>query len=1014
MFSPKLPRTLLANPTRILLFLVLYATVPGSLALAQTDSTLQGRITDPDGAAVPEAIITATSTEIAVARSAQSDAEGIYQVSALPAGYYRVEVQARGFQRMVINNMPVNLGRLLIRDFQLSVGDVSHEVTVSSEGLEIERTTVSLGHIVNRRAVQNLPLNGRYFLDVALLVPGSVTNATSGFSTTPSRGVGAMAINTAGNREETTNYLINGITLTNQAFNAISFQPSISTISEFKIDNSTFSAEFGQNSGAIVKISTRSGTNQFHGELFEFLRNDAFDARNFFSFTSTEPPPFKRNQFGGNLAGPIIKNRLFFFASYEGLRQHQEVPLNSLVLSDAERVSISDPLIRRLVEFVPRANFVDSSGTSRFVGSTNAPVSTDQWALDLDYAIAEGDRLHGYYHMQRIGLVEPNRSGNSIPGFGHTFSVQRHILTLNETHIFNPKVVNEARLGFTRNFGTAIPNVKLNPESLGIRNGVNQPIGLPQINIAGGLNFGGPANQPVGRGDTTVVLANTLSYLRGKHFFKFGGEGRQFYSGNFSLDTGRFNFASIPDFINGNANFFSITVGDRSSNIKQSALNLFAQDHFKWRRNLSLDLGVRYEWNMTPTERFDRFIVFDPGSVSLRRVGVDVEQIYRQNNKNFEPRVGFSWDPFGDGRTVVRAAYAILTDQPMTSLVAPTTANPPRATPLTFSGPVSFDNAIKIASEVGLAPTSIDHNFRNSYLQSWNLNVQRELMPGVVMMAGYVGSKGTHLVLRRNLNQPDEGVRPFPFLSASSPILPGAPLGNITQVESTGNSSYSALWTSINQQLKNGLQLSAHYTWSKSIDYNSLSSQGVVVQDSYNLRNDRGLSDFDVRHRFVVNAIYDLPLRGNRFVEGWQLATIVQLQTGNPVNIITSNATLNGVANTIRPDITGPVTILGNVERWFDTSVFISQPRFGNLGRNLITGPGFSNTDFSIIKNTSIGERFRLQFRAEFFDLFNHANFGQPGNVVGSANFGRITSTRFPTGESGSSRQVQFALKASF
>jgi hypothetical protein len=575
-------------------------------------------------------------------------------------------------------------------------------------------------------------------------------------------------------------------------------------------------------------------------------------------------------------------------------------------------------------------------------------------------------------------------------------------------------MVSEARLGFNRTFGTAEPNAKLNPESFGIRNGVSQAIGLPQINIAGGLNFGGPANQPVGRGDTTVVLANTLTYLRGKHSLKIGGEARQFRSNNFALDTGRFNFAGISDFLGGNANSFAITLGDRSSSITQGALNFFAQDYFKWSRNLTLKFGLRYEWNMTPTERFDRFIVFDPQSVSLLRVGVDVEKIYRENNNNFEPRVGFAWDPFADGRTVIRGAYSLMNDQPMTSLVAPTTANPPRATPLAFSGPVSFVNAIQVASEVGLAPTTIDHDFRNGSLQSWNLNVQRELMPGVVMMAGYIGSKGTHLVLRRNLNQPDEGVRPFPFLSASSPILPGTPLGNITQVESTGNSSYSALWISINQRLKRGLQMSAFYTWSKSIDYNSLSSQGVVVQDSYDLGNDRGLSDFDARHRFVFNALYDLPLRGNRIVEGWRLAAILQLQSGNPINIVTTNATVNGVANTIRPDVSGPIETFGDVDRWFDTSVFIPEPRFGNLGRNVITGPNFSNTDFSIIKNTNIGERLRLQFRAEFFDVFNHANFGHPGNVVGSANFGRITSTRFTTGESGSSRQVQFALRATF
>jgi hypothetical protein len=278
-------------------------------------------------------------------------------------------------------------------------------------------------------------------------------------------------------------------------------------------------------------------------------------------------------------------------------------------------------------------------------------------------------------------------------------------------------------------------------------------------------------------------------------------------------------------------------------------------------------------------------------------------------------------------------------------------------------------------------------------------------------MVGYFGSKGTSLILRRNINQPINGARPFAALSPSSPILPGAPLGNITQVESTGNSSYNALWVTANQRLARGLQFNASYMWSKSLDYNSFSTGGVVVQNSYNLRADRGLSDFDARHRVVVSAICELPFRGNQFVEGWQFSAIVQSQSGNPVNIVTSNSAVNGVANTLRPDLTGPVKIIGDVNRWFDTSVFTSVARPGSLGRNVIIGPRFDNVDFSITKNMKVGEKARAQFRAEFFDLFNHANFGRPGAVVGSANFGVITSTRFPTGESGSSRQAQFALK---
>lgn len=982
---------------------------------AQSTASIDGLVTDQQGAFIVRAEVTATDPAIGVTRMAVTDDAGRYQIAALPVGDYRLEVRAGGFQTRIIERVRVEVGRRLTQDFQLQVGNLSEEITVTVEGELFERATISVGHVIDRRTVQDVPLNGRYFLDLGLLVPGSVTPAPSGFSTVPSRGVGALAMNTAGNREEAVNFMINGITLNNMVFSSISFQPSINTIQEFRVDNSTFSAQYGQNSGAVVNIATRSGVNDFHGELFEFLRNDAFDARNLFTLTSHEPPPFKRNQFGGNLGGPLLKDRAFFFISYEGLRQRQSVDLNSLTLSDAERASATDPLVARLIELLPRANFVDSSGTSRFIGSAAAPVISDQWSVDISYNLTRNDRLHGYYAAQRVVIKEPNRFGNTVPNFGHDFYVLRQIFTLNETHSFGPALVNEARLGVTRTYGTSRPSTQLDPTEFGIRHGLSGPIGLPQISIAGGaLNFGGPSNFPSGRGDTMFVVADTLNWLHGRHSLKLGGEFRQFLTSAFRVGTGSFTFPSVAAFLSGNANFFSVTLGNQSSSISQGALGFFVQDNFKWRPHLTLELGLRYDWNMTPTERYDRFIVFDPESASLLRVGTHLEEVYQQNNLNFQPRLGFAWAPFKDGKTTVRAAYAILVDQPMTSIVTGTSTNPPLAVPLAFAGPIRFDNAIDVAQAAGLAPLTIDHAFDNAYVQSWNLNVQREVTPNLAVMAGYFGSKGTHLILRRNINQPVNGVRPYRTLSQSSPILPGTLLGNITKVESSGNSSYNALWMTARQRLARGLQFNAFYTWSKSIDYNSLSSQGVVVQNSYDLRGDRAVSDFDARHRFVVSAIYELPFRGNQFVEGWQLAVISQSQSGSPLNIVTSNSTVNGVVGTLRPDVTGPLNIIGSVENWFDTSVFTPVARFGNLGRNVVIGPAFNNVDFSIIKTIEIADLVRAQLRAEFFDLFNHPNFGQPGNVVGTPSFGRITSTRFPTGESGSSRQVQFALKLIF
>jgi hypothetical protein len=315
-----------------------------------------------------------------------------------------------------------------------------------------------------------------------------------------------------------------------------------------------------------------------------------------------------------------------------------------------------------------------------------------------------------------------------------------------------------------------------------------------------------------------------------------------------------------------------------------------------------------------------------------------------------------------------------------------------------------------------LAPGSVDPDFNNAYVQSWNLNIQREVGKDLGVTIGYFGNKGTHLRISRNINQPiNGGARPFPSLSSSDPFRPNAILNNVVQIEGTGNSSYNALWLTATKRLSRGFQFNTSYTFSKSIDYNSLNSQGVIVQDSYNLRASRGLSDFDARHRFVFSGIYEVPFHGNQLVDGWQLGAIVQSQTGNPVNIVVNNATFTGTNNTVRPNVTGPIEILGGVSRWFDTAPFIVPVgRFGSLGRNVVIGPGFNNTDFSVIKRTKLTETQLIEFRWEVFDLFNHANFGQPGRVVGSTNFGQITNTRFATGDSGSSRQMQFALKYKF
>jgi hypothetical protein len=878
----------------------------------------------------------------------------------------------------------------------------------------VDRASATVGHVVTAATVQKIPLNGRHFIDLGLLVPGSVAPSQTGFSSRPIRGVGALAFNTTGNREEAVGFVVNGVSTNNLTFGSLIFEPPLTSIEELKVDNSAFGAEHGHVSGAIVNVVTRSGTDRFHGEAFEFFRNDALDARNFFELTSEDPHPFERNQFGGSIGGPIQRGRTFFFASYEGLRQRQGLDLNSLVLSDAQREAATDPVVRQLIPLIPRANVFDAAGTPRFVGSAAAVADTDRWTIDLRHNAGKRDRLQGFYGSQYLRAREPAAQGNSIPGFGSVLHPSASVLTIGETHIFGPALVNEARFGRSYLLGGTFPAAALNPAAFGVGNGVNRSIGLPQIVVAGDLNFGGPATLPQGRTDTSFVFVDIMTRARGRHLIKAGGEYRHFVNENFAEGTGGFNFPTVDAFLAGTANAFNITLGERRSVIDQRALGLFVQDTITMHDTVTLDLGLRYSWHVTPTERNDRLVVFDARTASLLQVGVDLDEIYAQNNRNFEPRAGLAWAPAADGRTVVRAAYARAVDQPGTTVVRDTAGNPPFGMPLTAAGPIPLAGAIDTARPAGLAPSTVDPFYRNAATQAWNVNVQRQLAGALAVTAGYSGGHGSNLRISRNLNQPIDGLRPFPRVSSTGPILPGTPLGNITQVESTGFSNYHAAWVAVTKRLSEGLQFDTSYTWSKSRDTNSLNSSGFAVQNSYDIPAQYGLSDFDARHRFVLSASFTLP-SGDRFLtRGWQVATVVQSQSGNPVNIVTNNSSLNGVPNTVRPDVTGPIRIIGSVDQWFDPSVFVAVDRFGNLGRNAVVGPAFHNTDVSLIKNPPSGARAGVQFRVDVFDVFNHPNFGPPGNIVGSPAFGKITRTRLPTGEAGSSRQIQLAVRLTF
>lgn len=993
-------------------------------AFAQSTGSIAGTITDATHAVIPNAKVTITDEGTGVARQVNTDSAGIYSVPSLTPGNYRVQVQSPGLQTVTANNLVVTVGSTTTQNFTLNVANSSETVEIQATTPLVDTSSVTVGGVVNQRTVQEIPLNGRHFIDLALLIPGSVTPPANGFLTAPLRGQGSFSFNSAGAREDEVNFMINGVNMSDMSQNQITFQPTINTVDEFVVDNSTYGAEYGRNAGSIVNIATRAGTNQLHGEAYYFVRNSALDARNFSNPSGVPQSPFKRNQFGGDGGGPLKKDKSFLFLTYEELIQRQSVPLSTPVLSAAQRASVADPIVQKLLPLIPLAN----SPGNVFVGSAVAPVNIYQGTGNFSQVLSETNRFNAYYAMQHDVRDEPpTTDGNNLPNYGDNRQGWRQLLTLNDVETLSSNLVNEARAGFNRIHIVFAAENQLNAAAYGIDSGVNAAIGLPQISVSGAFSFGGINGFPQGRGDDNITLSDTVSWVKGAHSIKFGAEAHRIISDSFSYSPGTFSFPSISAFLNDQSNLFTANSSNHAARIGVYSVGAFVQDSWKAASRFTLNLGLRYDWYGTPTEADNRFVVFDPTADALEHVGTGggLSLAYKQNALNFEPRVGFAYDVFGTGKTVVRSAYAIFVDQPITGLVSGLVNNPPYALPVTLTGtssaPVTFANAYSLAAGT-VSPVSVAHNYRDAYVQSWNFNVQQQLGHSYGMMIGYFASKGTDLNIERNYNQPINGIRPYPTLSSTSPIDPGSKLGNILVYESDANSSYNAMWLTVDKRFSKGLQFSSSYTWSKSIDENSRNVEGLVIQNSYNIEGDRGLSDFDARNRFTFDGVYDLPFKG-RFISGWEISLIEQIQSGNPINFHTTNTSFVG-AGVLRPSVTGAVTTgyspATNGNATFityieDPSVFVNQGNaFGNLGRNVIIGPGFSNLDASLIKNFQIREGLRLQFHADAFDLLNQANWNQPGSTVGTSTFGLISATRFPAGDSGSSRQLQLALKLIF
>lgn len=1068
---------------RIALGLLMAAMSFALTALSQNyRGAVRGRVTDPRGASIPGAQLKLIEQETNEARNIKTDGNGDFTISLLRPGSYYLEVESKGFSKYS-NTIKLQINQDLRLDVELKIAtsNVDDNMIVAQVS-PLKYESASLGAVIDNRQVTGLPLDGRNFLELSLLTPGAAPAAQGSAGSV--RGDFAFSVN--GSREDANNFLLDGVYNVDPKLNTFGVKPPVDAIREFEVLTSAYDASFGRSAGAQVNIALKSGTNGFHGTAYEFLRNQVLDARNFFAPSDQPDPRNQRNQFGFSFGGPIVKDRAFFFGDYEGARFREGVTRLANTPTARERVgdfsqSLSGPPLIPGTQFpfpggqIPQG-FLNPIGLgiaalyplpNRNVPGLNfasSPIQRDRsdlFDVRVDHTYSAATQFSARYSFNDRTLFEPFSGVTQVfvPGYGNNLLRRGQNLTFGGTHVFSPRLINDARVAYNRVSNQVLienPGVSVNRQ-VGLPELSNDPrdFGLSFIRVTGFSPLGHEFNNPQ-RGATNVYqVLDNATYARGAQLLKFGFN-FQYAQQNAFRDVqsrGLLTFPSqvsfrLPDgtqavipFITGNAlanlllGLPLVTGGARLDNhqhLRTESYNFFVNDSIRVTTRLTLSAGLRYEYNSPPVDNEDRANIYDPATGRLVQVGTNgvPRAGYDSDKNNFAPRVALAW-ALGSA-TVVRAGYGVYYDQ---SPLAPGEGlyfNAPffdfrfyfqlPQAPLTVFNPFPFNTP----SQSPPSAFAFDRNLRTSYTQHWNLSVQRQLGANLVAELAYVGSKGSKLLAARDINQPQA--------SPQQPNLPLNPLfGEITQQEGSAASNYHSFQARLQQRLAFGLALLGAYTYGKSIDNASgiFSSAGDpnYPQNSFNLRGERGRSGFDVRHRFSLSYSYDLPfgkgknLLGNAgiattLLTGWQTYGVITLQSGRPFTVAllpefdNSNTGVSnlGFLGNDRPNLTGQAKLDNRTpERWFNTAAFAIPPfgSFGNSGRNILDGPGFQNVNFSLVKNTAIREAATIQFRTEFFNLFNHPNFGLPDNFVGSPSFGRLISADSP-------RRIQFGLKLLF
>jgi hypothetical protein len=1042
---------------RAFLVFTLAALIPLTVAVAvsaQTTATLTGRVLDTSGAALPGVVLSARQTETGLQRSVVSGGDGRYSVPALPPGTYEIRAELVGFRPLVRSGVTLTIAQTTVVDLTMAVGGVAEAVTVVGEASPVNTRTGELSYLVDGRAIEELPLNGRNYTDLALLQPGVVAYPHRDGGSVVAHGLG---ISVNGQDPRSNVYLLDGTLLNDMtngpAGSAAGTTLGVETVQEFRVETNAYSAEFGRMSGGQINVLTKAGANDLHGSGYEFHRNDALDASNYFDVSGK--PPFTRNQYGGAIGGPIRRDRLFFFGGYEALNENLGRTITSTVPDDNARlgllpdaaspgalvnVGVNAAVAPYLAEY-PRANGrVLGDGTA--IHSFQFGQTLDQHFAQgrVDYNAGGGNQLFARYTLDDADQFLPT----DYPQFPRFFVSRNQFFTGEYRDVLSASTLATYRVGYSR---TRVGQQVEANTSTPLQPFVPGRSLVGNIDVGGLNRFGTQSSVDVRFLQQVLGVQGDLASTRGRHLLKIGGLFERYLQDmvNPTFSLGTYSFANLRAFLENRAtSFIGLTPqGQFDRYWRFWILGGYLQDDIQLTDRLTLNAGLRYEVMTLPRDINGR----DSALVNLSDRTATVGQLYKSaDTNNVSPRAGFAWNVTGDGLTSLRGAYGIYYNTNSSQNLIVTVTNPPATPRVVFPNP-TFPNA-PFDRTSGLSVRPIQWDVETPQVQVWNINLQRELIGRTAITIGYAGSRGRHLLRSNDVNTaaPIAGADGLPFFPTGAPRINTA-WTTIELKSSDGDSWYRALIVEARRRWSNGVMFQSSYTWSKSEDTtqastffsdatNGTTSAFPEFIPDYN----KGLSDFHAEHNWVLNFSYDLPFGRSltgpaaAFGRGWRLSGIVNVRSGNPLTVFVQN---NRSRSQWQPSL-GPgigrdrasyangfdsdAAVTGDPNAWFNPAAFAlpAAGTFGNTGRGDFIGPNLRTVDLSLVKDTplaALGSGGRLEVRIEAFNIFNRANFGPPqliafagaaDNEPPLASFGRVRNTVT------SARQVQLGVRVRF